>query len=67
VSDSSIAHLFEPFRMAGADRVHDANGHGLGLAIARAIADAHNATIDAHARPSGGLEITVTFPAVWSA
>lgn len=64
VPESVIAHLFEPFRTAGADRVHDSNGHGLGLAIVRAIADAHNATIDAQPRPSGGLEITVTFPAV---
>jgi signal transduction histidine kinase len=62
VPDSTIGHLFEPFRTAGADRVHHSNGHGLGLAIVRAIADAHHATIAARARPSGGLEITVTFP-----
>jgi signal transduction histidine kinase len=63
VPDSAIGHLFEPFRTAGADRLHHSNGHGLGLAIIRAIGDAHSATIDVHARPSGGLEVTVTFPA----
>ncbi len=64
VPDRAIGQLFEPFRTAGSDRIHHSNGHGLGLAIVRAIADAHGATIDVHARPSGGLEINVTFPAV---
>ena len=63
IPDAALDHLFEPFRTTGTDRIRHANGHGLGLAIVRAIADAHGATIDAHARPSGGLEITITFPA----
>lgn len=63
VPEATLEHLFEPFRTTSADRIRHSNGHGLGLAIVRAIADAHGATIDAHARPSGGLEITVTFPA----
>ena len=37
-------------------------GHGLGLAIVRAIADVHGATLTAHARPDGGLDIQVSFP-----
>ena len=37
-------------------------GHGLGLAIVRAIADAHGAALTARARPGGGLDIEVTFP-----
>jgi signal transduction histidine kinase len=64
VPDSAIGHLFEPFRTSGADRVRRSNGHGLGLAIIRAIADAHNATVDVQPRASGGLEITITFPTV---
>jgi signal transduction histidine kinase len=63
VSESAIGHLFEPFRTTSTDRISHRDGHGLGLAIVRAVADAHSATIDALARPSGGLEITVTFPA----
>jgi signal transduction histidine kinase len=37
-------------------------GHGLGLAIVRAIAAAHDAELTASARPEGGLDITVSFP-----
>jgi signal transduction histidine kinase len=53
--------LFEPFRRlvrgAGANQ-----GVGLGLAIVHAIADAHDATVTAHARPGGGLGVDVAFP-----
>ncbi len=62
VPEATLEHLFEPFRTTSADRIRQTNGHGLGLAIVRAIADAHGARIDARARPSGGLEITVTLP-----
>jgi signal transduction histidine kinase len=36
-------------------------GHGLGLAIVRAIAVAHGAALTARARPGGGLTIEVSF------
>jgi hypothetical protein len=36
--------------------------YGLGLAIVRAIATAHKATITATARPEGGLDLQVSFP-----
>ena len=45
----------------GDQRTHAA-GHGLGLAIVQAIADAHMAILTAHARPGGGLDIQVRFP-----
>jgi signal transduction histidine kinase len=34
------------------------------LAIVQAIADAHDATLIAQARPGGGLRIAVDFPAM---
>jgi signal transduction histidine kinase len=37
-------------------------GYGLGLAIVRAIAGVHNATLAAHARPDGGLTVELSFP-----
>jgi K+-sensing histidine kinase KdpD len=40
-----------------------ADGHGLGLAIVRAIAGAHGATLAATARTEGGLDVVVSFPA----
>jgi signal transduction histidine kinase len=54
--------LFLPFQRMGAERASGHAGHGLGLAIVRAIADAHGASITATARVGGGLDITVTFP-----
>ena len=58
-----VDRLFEPFRQLGAERIRHGEGHGLGLAIVGAIAAAHGATVTARARPEGGLDITVTFPA----
>jgi signal transduction histidine kinase len=70
VPPAEVDRLFQPFQRLGADRVRRCagldrgagEGHGLGLAIVRAIADAHGATISAHAREGGGLDITVAFP-----
>jgi signal transduction histidine kinase len=56
-----VDRLFRPFQQLGDQRTH-ATGHGLGLAIVQAIADAHQAILTAHARPEGGLDIQVRFP-----
>jgi signal transduction histidine kinase len=62
VPPEAVDELFEPFRRLGAQRTGHGQGHGLGLAIVRAIADAHGAALAARARPSGGLDIEVTLP-----
>jgi signal transduction histidine kinase len=62
IDPREIDRLFEPFQRHGTDRTRHTGGHGLGLAIVAAIADAHGATLTAHARPRGGLDITVCFP-----
>ena len=54
--------LFQPFRQLGTEPTRRGEGHGLGLAIVRAIADAHGASLTARARPGGGLDIAVAFP-----
>jgi signal transduction histidine kinase len=62
IPPDAVQDLFQPFRQLGAERTSRGQGHGLGLAIVSAIADAHNAAITARARPGGGLDIQVTFP-----
>ena len=58
---SEIDRLFQPFQQAGRQRLGHTNGHGLGLAIVAAIAQAHHAKITAQPLPGGGLDIAVTF------
>jgi signal transduction histidine kinase len=66
IPPGEVDRLFQPFQRLGSDRVQAAaatrTGHGLGLAIVRAIAGAHNAAIAAQARREGGLDIEVSFP-----
>jgi signal transduction histidine kinase len=62
IRPDEIERLFQPFQRHGTDRTQHTGGHGLGLAIVAAIADAHGAGLTAHARPGGGLDITVGFP-----
>jgi signal transduction histidine kinase len=62
VPPDQIQRLFEPFERLGAARTKHDSGHGLGLSIVQAIANAHRAELSAHARPDGGLTIEVSFP-----
>ncbi|GAA3382392.1 HAMP domain-containing sensor histidine kinase [Cryptosporangium minutisporangium] len=57
-----VPGLFEPFRRGGVERT-GTRGAGLGLSIVRAVAGAHGGTVQAVARPGGGLEVTVLIPA----
>ena len=41
---------------------HSSPGFGLGLSIVAAITTTHHGTLDLHARPHGGLRVTVTLP-----
>jgi signal transduction histidine kinase len=62
IRPDEVQDLFQPFRQLGTERTSRGEGHGLGLAIVRAIADAHGAALTATARPEGGLDIEVVFP-----
>jgi signal transduction histidine kinase len=61
IPPADVGRLFQPFQRLHPRR--NSNGNGLGLSIVAAIATAHDADIAAKAPPSGGLAITVTFPA----
>jgi len=62
ISPDQIDRLFQPFQRLGSERIQNASGYGLGLAIVRAIAGAHSAKLNANPRPEGGLHIEVSFP-----
>jgi len=57
-----LPRLFQPFERLGSQPQACTDGIGLGLTIVQSIADAHNATVAAHTRAGGGLEIEVRFP-----
>ena len=54
----SVERLFNPFVQAGADRT----GFGLGLAIAKQVADAHDGAIRAHDIPGKGCVFLIDLP-----
>ena len=63
VDPSRVDELAQPFRRAVRDRTTaNDTGVGLGLSIVAAITTTHHGTLDLHARPHGGLRVTVTLP-----
>ncbi|MFG2698757.1 sensor histidine kinase [Kitasatospora sp. NPDC051984] len=58
-----LDHIFEPFRrLKNTDRTRSDKGVGLGLSIVRSVVRAHGGTLEATARPGGGLRIQVRIP-----
>jgi signal transduction histidine kinase len=66
LSPQMATEIFQPFKRGAGTRTGSAQGSGLGLSIVATIAAAHKGRV--HARPlaDGGLEVSVTLPAVAS-
>jgi hypothetical protein len=60
VPDDHLGRIFERFERASSTRHY--GGMGLGLYVARQIAEAHGGTITAHNLPAGGACFTVRLP-----
>jgi signal transduction histidine kinase len=64
IHQNDLPSLFQPFfRCQSADGAQNSvDGHGLGLAIARRVIDAHDGHIRVANRDGGGLAVTITLP-----
>jgi signal transduction histidine kinase len=64
IHPDDLPSLFQPFfRCQAADGAGTGvDGHGLGLAIARRVIDAHDGAIRVENRAGGGLAVTMTLP-----
>ena len=57
-----LAVAFEPFSRADRARGRSAGGAGLGLAIVRAVAEAHGGSVEARNDPAGGAVVALRLP-----
>jgi signal transduction histidine kinase len=58
----ALPHIFERFYRASRSRSREEGGAGLGLAIARQLAEAHGGALSAANRVEGGAEFSLTLP-----
>ena len=62
ISPEDLPHVFDRFYRADKARTGGAGGHGLGLAIARAIAEEHGGTLTVSSTQAEGTAFTATLP-----
>jgi signal transduction histidine kinase len=59
ITKEDLPHIFNRFYRS--DKSRGTEGYGLGLSIAKSIADLHNAAIEVKSKPGKGSVFTVTF------
>ncbi|MFN2099071.1 sensor histidine kinase [Altererythrobacter sp. MF3-039] len=62
IPEDKIQAMFEPFRRGEASRNRDTGGAGLGLTLARAIAEQHGGSLILSNREEGGLRAEIRLP-----
>jgi heavy metal sensor kinase len=63
IPGEALPRIFDRFYRVDSSRSRATGGHGLGLSIARRIAELHGAELTAASRPGEGSHFTVRFPA----
>jgi len=62
IPEAELARVFDPFYRIETSRSRESGGTGLGLTIARNIAEQHGGSISLANHPEGGLEVTLMLP-----
>lgn len=62
LTDAEIERIFDPFVRIETSRSRDTGGVGLGLSIARSIAQSHGGRISAERRAEGGMRMSLFLP-----
>lgn len=62
IKASEIPHIFDRFYRGSSASKHSANGHGLGLSLARQIVEAHGGTIKATSQPDEYTTFEINLP-----
>ncbi len=62
IPEDLIAAMMEPFTRGEASRNRETGGAGLGLTLARAVAEQHGGTLVLTNRPEGGLRADIRLP-----
>ena len=62
ISAKDLPHIFDRFYRADASR--HLSGNGLGLALVKAVVDAHKWTMDVSSVPGTGTTFTITIPLI---
>jgi two-component system, OmpR family, heavy metal sensor histidine kinase CusS len=62
ITEKDLPHVFERFYRADQARSRETRGSGLGLSIAKWIAELHHGSIELHSRPGQGTSVTIRLP-----
>ncbi|WP_308602380.1 ATP-binding protein [Massilia sp. Dwa41.01b] len=65
IPQAELTRVFDPFYRVETSRSRESGGTGLGLTIARNIAEQHGGSIALANPPDGGLEVTLMLPAYY--
>jgi signal transduction histidine kinase len=63
IAGDDLAYVFEPFYRADRSRSRDTGGYGIGLSLAKRIAEAHGGSIELSSRVGEGTSVLVSVPA----
>jgi len=62
IPEERLAEMLEPFTRGEASRNRETGGAGLGLTLARAVAEQHGGTLSLVNRAEGGLRAEIRIP-----